>query len=283
MTPELKDPSTGQPPAAATGVSNAGAAVDFAYERYGRFVAPGEKLGWLYVAGGRPEDSTERQEKVARLEVATDPAEIEGLKAWLASRKGKAGARSGGIRTQTVVFISEGGAELYGASFEDQGVPCRGDKSAGLARIRSALFRPTRERWLALVFAKGDVDDRHLLLNLPGAAVNGYYTVGQVLPTLAHPSILEQCATLLDLPSKSEADRLLFAAASYATARSAESAATYAEALARFGKHHPNTDEYSVRMTLTAFLESGMARSLLGQYLEWQETHAAELDQKDVA
>ena len=120
--------------------------LEFAYERFGRHIAPEAAAAWLYRPGLLLKDSKKR----------------------------KAGTRNAGMGG-TVVWIGESGARVYGPDYRDQGFAAHGDSGEGKAFVRSMCLQVPEETWMAVVFGKPGASPERLVLNARGAAVTAYY------------------------------------------------------------------------------------------------------------
>lgn len=210
-------------------------AIEFAYARYGRLIAPGNPTGWLGLAGLDPRD----------------------------------GRYYPGRRSMTAVFIPEHGQpEVYGADYPAAGFKSLGEQGVGIRRIRAALFQGLSCRWLAVVFAKPAADPRHLLLNFPGSAATGYYDVRSGGPVFAVPAVLECLSAALGFPKSGPVGTLLAAARRAREEASKATAGAYREALAKFAARQ-SLDVHTVAAAVSAYLDSGMRPALLGNYLDW--------------
>lgn len=114
------------------------APVDFAFEHFGKHVAPegsrgfssSGKLGWLRTPGLLIADS--------------------------ATGKSKAGDRSPSM-DGTVVYISESEVKVFGRDYRDVGFHSAGVRSEGIAYIERKWMQIPEEDWLAVAFGKKGV------------------------------------------------------------------------------------------------------------------------------
>ncbi|MHB1826417.1 MAG: hypothetical protein ACYCV6_01830 [Steroidobacteraceae bacterium] len=158
--------------------------LEFAYERFGRHVAPEATTAWLYKPGLLLKDSKKR----------------------------KAGARSAGMGG-TVIWIGESGVRVYGPDYRDRGFAAQGDSGQGKAFVRSMCLQVPEETWMAVVFGKPGADPERLTLNARGAAVTAYYDTKEGVLTF-QPKVLRAAAAVLGALSVAEAmDALRIAAA----------------------------------------------------------------------
>lgn len=216
-------------------------ALEFAYERYGRFIAPGNPIGWLGLAGLDPRD----------------------------------GRYYPGRRSMTAVFIPESApTEVYGADYPQAGLKSLGEQGVGIQRIRSALFQGLPYRWVGVVFAKPACDPKHLVLNIPGSSLPGYYDVRSGGPIFAAPAVLESVSAALGYPKSTQVGSLLSAARSVIEEYSTPAASAYRTLLEKFAARQA-LDAQTVAAMIGAYLESGMRQSLLGQYLDWHHSRTA--------
>ena len=216
-------------------------AVEFAYARYGRFITPGNPIGWLGLAGLDPRD----------------------------------GRYYPGRRSMTAVFIpEEGPAEVYGADYPQAGLKSLGEQGAGIRRIRTALFEGLPSAWIAVVFGKPAAEPRHLVLNIPGSSATSYYDVRTGGPVFAYPAVLEAIAESLDFPKSIHVGGLLVAARRVREEGSKSAATIYRAALEKFAARQ-KLDVQTVASMVDAFLDSGMRPGLLGNYLDWVHTETA--------
>ena len=138
--------------------------LEFAYERFGRHVAPEATTAWLYKPGLLLKDSKKR----------------------------KAGARSAGMGG-TVIWIGESGVRVYGPDYRDRGFAAQGDSGQGKAFVRSMCLQVPEETWMAVVFGKPGADPERLTLNARGAAVTAYYDTKEGVLTF-QPKVLRAAA-----------------------------------------------------------------------------------------
>jgi len=118
--------------------TTASSAVAFAYERFGRHVAP-----------QRPDE-------------------------WL--RRPAAQRKAAGVG-KAIVIIRESGVQFLGsADYTAFGfAPPIKDNDLRARILDQLLFFPARERWLAVRFTRAAVSASMLHLNTPGSAINAYY------------------------------------------------------------------------------------------------------------
>ena len=224
-------------------------AIEFAYARYGRLIAPGNPTGWLGLAGLDPRD----------------------------------GRYYPGRRSMTAVFIpADGPAEAYGADYPQAGLKSLGEQGAGIRRIRGALFQGLPHPWLAVVFGKPAADSKHLVLNIPGSAVTGYYDVRTGGPVFAYPAVLAAVAESLALPKSVHVGALLAAARRAREEGGKAAAGAYREVLEKFAARQ-SLDVQTVASMVDAYLDSGMRAGLLGNYLDWVHAETAQAASQRVA
>ncbi len=210
-------------------------ALEFAWARYGRLIDPGSRTGWLGLAGLDPRD----------------------------------GRYYPGRRSMTAVFIPESDPpEVYGADYPQARLKSLGEQGVGIQRIRDALFQGLPCRWLGVVFAKPACDPKHLVLNIPGSALPGYYDVRSGGPVFASPAVLESVSAALGFPKSTHIGPLLGAARLAREESSKTAACAYRSALEKFAARQA-LDAQTVAAMIGAYLESGMRHGLLGNYLDW--------------
>lgn len=149
--------------------------LDFAYEHYGRHIAPESKTAWLYKKGRLLKDSPSRK--------AGDP------------NPGMGG---------TVIWIGESGARVYGPDYRDEGYPAWGDHGEGHRFVTSLCLQVPEETWMAVVFGKPRAEPHRLVLNGKGAAVTAYYDTKNGVLTF-YPRALRAAAAGFEGLSVSEA------------------------------------------------------------------------------
>lgn len=120
--------------------------VEFAYEHFGRYIAPESPTAWLRKPGLLLKDSLSR----------------------------RAGTRNAGMGG-TVVWIGASGAKVYGPDYRDKGFPACGDSKEGRAFVTQMCLIVPQEPWLAVIFGKPGADPSKLLLNGPGSSTTAYY------------------------------------------------------------------------------------------------------------
>ena len=121
-------------------------AVDFAFNRFGKKVAPDSKTSWLSKPGRLLKDSPKK----------------------------KAGEPNSGM-AGTSVYISDSEVRIFGPDYAEFGFPAIGGSGeARLFAMRKLLQEPT-ERWLMVSFAKTSVLSGHLHLNCPGDKETAYF------------------------------------------------------------------------------------------------------------
>lgn len=120
--------------------------VEFAYEHFGRHIAPESPTAWLRKPGLLLKDSSSR----------------------------KAGTRSAGMGG-TVVWIAESCAKVYGPDHRDKGYPACGDSKEGRTFVTQMCLTVPQEPWLAVIFGKPGADPSKLVLNGLGCSTTAYY------------------------------------------------------------------------------------------------------------
>lgn len=120
--------------------------LDFAYEHFGRHIAPKGKTAWLYTPGWLTKDGPSR----------------------------KAGERNAGMGG-TVIWIAESGARVYGPDYREMGFAASGGSDEGRKLVAAACLQVPQETWLAVVFGKPGADPSRLVLNAKGGSITGYY------------------------------------------------------------------------------------------------------------
>lgn len=222
-------------------------AIEFAYSRYGRLIAPGRRTGWLGLAGLDPRD----------------------------------GRYYPGRRSMTAVFIPESGpAEVYGADYPQAGLKSLGEQGAGIQRIRAALFQGLPHPWVAVVFGKPAADPKHLVLNIPASAMTGYYDVRTGGPVFAYPTVLECISAGLAFPKSIHVGALLAATRRAREEGSKAAMGIYREVLEKFAARQA-LDVQTAASMIDAFLDSGMRPGLLGNYLDWVHAGRGTRDPSD--
>lgn len=137
--------------------------LDFAYEHFGRFVAPGTRTGWLSRPG--------LLLKAAKSTAAGAP------------NKGMAG---------TSVFIGESGVKVFGPDYRNQGFPAFGQTGDARPFAMRQLLSPPSERWLMVIFTKASTPTDMLALNEVGDSITSY--VDQNERRRANPDALKRIA-----------------------------------------------------------------------------------------
>ncbi|MGC8519780.1 MAG: hypothetical protein ACP5P4_14855 [Steroidobacteraceae bacterium] len=148
--------------------------IDFAYQHFGRHIAPESQTAWLYKHGLLLKDGPSR----------------------------KAGARNAGMGG-TIIWIGESGARVFGPDYRDQGFPAVGDSKAGRAFVEGLCLQVPEEPWMAVIFAKSAADPSRLVLNARGSAVTAYYDV-KLGVRVFYPKALRSAASGLEGLSVSE-------------------------------------------------------------------------------
>ena len=120
--------------------------LEFAYQHFGRHIAPESKTAWLYKPGLLTKDGPSR----------------------------KAGSRNAGMGG-TVVFIGESGTRVYGPDYRDQGYSACGDSGEGRRFVMSMCRQVPEETWMAVLFCKPGADPAKLVLNGKGGSSTAYY------------------------------------------------------------------------------------------------------------
>lgn len=149
--------------------------LEFAYEHYGRHIAPASKTAWLYKKGMLLKDSPSR----------------------------KAGDLNSGMGG-TVVWIGESGVRVYGPDYRDEGYPACGDSGEGRRFVTSLCLRIPEETWMAVLFGKPGADPTRLMLNARGSAVTAYYDT-KLGVRIFQPKALRAAAQALEGLSVAEA------------------------------------------------------------------------------
>lgn len=139
--------------------------IDFAYQHFGRHVAPESRLAWLKHYG--------------RL-----------LKA---SKSKKAGDRSNAM-AGTSIFIAESGVKVFGPDYRDQGFAAFGESGQAVEFAYRKLFAPISEPWLMVIFGKADVPVTLLHVNVPGDSKTAVYHGGDKELMQANPLVLARIA-----------------------------------------------------------------------------------------
>ena len=158
--------------------------LEFAYEHYGRHIAPASKTAWLYKKGMLLKDSPSR----------------------------KAGDLNSGMGG-TVVWIGESGVRVYGPDYRDEGYPACGDSGEGRRFVTSLCLRVPEETWMAVLFAKPHAEASRLVLNGKGAAVTAYYDTKNGVFTFYPKAMLEAAEGFQDLSVSEAMDALRIVAA----------------------------------------------------------------------
>lgn len=121
--------------------------VEFAYQRYGRHLTPGDKTGWLSCIGRLRKDSETKKE----------------------------GEKSNGMMG-TSVYISDSSVHVFGPDYAEFGFPAVGETADAYPFAHDKLFAAPTERWMMVSFGKSSVQGHHLHLNRPGDKEVAYFS-----------------------------------------------------------------------------------------------------------
>lgn len=168
-------------------------AAEFAYEHFGRFVAPQFRDAWLRHKGRLLKNSKNYEEALASGDVKAIAA---------AAKKGAAGQRNSGMGG-TSIFISSSRVRIFGPDYADQGFAATGGAGEAQAFAYKMLFTPAREPWLMVSFSKSEVFPGMLHLNRPGDAWQAYYDGKKKGLVRVRPDSMDAIARLLaDMQAK---------------------------------------------------------------------------------
>lgn len=139
--------------------------IDFAYEHFGRYVAPGGKTAWLSHKGRLLQDSKSR----------------------------KAGSRSSGM-AGTSIFISESGVKVFGPDYSDQGFSASGPTVDATPFAFRKLFAEPQEIWMMVIFGNAATPLDMLRLNHPGDSTTAIFHGGDKELMQANPRVVARIA-----------------------------------------------------------------------------------------
>lgn len=162
-------------------------AAEFAYEHFGRFVAPQSRDAWLKHKGRLIKNSNTYDKALA----SGDAIEIA-----KAAKKGAVGERSSGMGG-TSIFISASRVRIFGPDYADQGFAATGGAGEARAFAYKMLFTAAKEPWLMVIFGKPNVFPGMLHLNQPGDTWQAYYDGKEKRLVRARPDSLDAIARML--------------------------------------------------------------------------------------
>jgi hypothetical protein len=120
--------------------------IEFAYQHFGRHIAPESPTAWLYQPGLLLQDGPRRA----------------------------AGTRNAGMGG-TIVWIGESCVKVYGPDYRDKGYPASGDSKEGRVFVTNMCLKVPDEPWIAVIFGKPGADPAKLVLNGVGCSTVAYY------------------------------------------------------------------------------------------------------------
>jgi hypothetical protein len=142
--------------------------IDFAYEHFGRHVAPASKTAWLTQKGCLLQDSAKK----------------------------KAGERSNGM-AGTSIFIAESGVKVFGPDYREQGFPAVGSTKDATPFAFRMLFSMPQEPWMMVIFGNAATPHGMLRLNQPsGTTTTFVFHGGDKELMQANPVVLARVANV---------------------------------------------------------------------------------------